>query len=66
MHKTMGTELSHYVVFRKSVPRHKDVQWLQHRWYLYEHNVCSVTSEPSQSSSKHISSFMDSSMLLNK
>ena len=47
-----------------SVPRHKDVH---HRWYMYEQNVCSVTftSEPSQSSSRCISSFKDSSALLN-
>ena len=27
------------------------MHWLHHRYYMYEHNVCSVTSEPSQSSS---------------
>ena len=31
------------------VPRHKDVHWLHHRWYMYERHICSVTSEPSQS-----------------
>ena len=66
MHKTMETELSHQTAFRNSVsvPRHKDVH---HRWYMYEQNVCSVTftSEPSQSSSRCISSFKDSSALLN-
>ena len=29
-----------------------------------EHNVCSVTSEPSQSSSRCVSAFKDSSVLL--
>ena len=33
--------------------------------YIYEHNVCSVTSEPSQSSSRRFSSIKDSSALLN-
>ena len=37
--------------------------------YIYvcidEHNVCSVTSEPSQSGSRRVSSFKDSSALLN-
>ena len=31
------------------------------RQYMYEHIVCSVTSKPSQSSSRHVSSFKDSS-----
>ena len=35
--------------------------WLHHRLYMYEHNVCSVISEPSQSSSRRVSSFKDSS-----
>ena len=30
-----------------------------------EHSVCSVISEPSQSSSRRVSSFKDSSALLN-
>ena len=36
--------------------------------YIYihnEHNVCSVRSEPSQSNSRRVSSFKDSSALLN-
>ena len=32
---------------------------------MYKHNMCSVTSKPSQSSSRRISSFKDSSALLN-
>ena len=32
---------------------------------MNEHNVCSVTSEPSQSSCRRVSSFKDSSALLN-
>ena len=31
----------------ETVPRHKDVHWLHHRWY--ERHVCSITSEQSQS-----------------
>ena len=65
MDKTMETELSHETAFRNSVPRHKDVHLLHCRWYMYEHNVCSVTSEPSQISSRRVSSFKDSSLLLN-
>ena len=52
MHKVMETELSHETAFRSSVPYHKDVHWLRHRGYMYEHNVCSVTNEPSKSSSR--------------
>ena len=33
--------------------------------FIDKHNVCSVTSEPSQSSSRGVSSFKDSSALLN-
>ena len=33
--------------------------------YMDEHNVCSVTSKPSQSSSRRVLSFKDSSALLN-
>ena len=65
MHKAMETELSNETAFRNSVPRHKDVHWLHHRWYMYEHNVCSVTSEPSQSSSRRVLSFKYSTALLN-
>ena len=32
---------------------------------MNKHNVCSVTSEPSQSSSRRVSSFKDTSALLN-
>ena len=35
------------------------------RWYINEHNVCSVTSKPSQSSNRSVLSFKDSSALLN-
>ena len=65
MHKMMETELSHYTAFRNSVPRHKDAHRLPHRCYMDKHNVYSVTSEPSQSSSRCVSSFKDSSALLN-
>ena len=57
MHKTMETELSHYTTFRNYVPRHKDVHWLLYRCYMDEHNACSFTSEPSQSSNRRVSSF---------
>ena len=46
MHQTLETELSHKTAFRNFVPWNKDVNWLHHRWYVYEHNVYSVTSEP--------------------
>ena len=65
MHKTMKAELSHTTTLRNSVPRHEVVHWLHHRWYIYEHNVYSVTSEPSESSSRSVWSFKDSSALLN-
>ena len=65
MHKAMETELSHYTAFRNSVPRHKDVHRLSHRCYMNEHNVCSVTSKPSQSSSRCVLSFKNLSALLN-
>ena len=32
--------------------------------YIVEHKACSVTSEPTQSSSRHVSSLKDSSVLL--
>ena len=32
--------------------------------YIVEHKVCSVTSEPTQSSSRRVSSLKDSSVLL--
>ena len=32
--------------------------------YIVKHKVCSVTSEPTQSSSRRVSSLKDSSMLL--
>ena len=51
--------------FRNSVPRHKCVHLLHRRCYIDERNVCSVTREPSQSSSRRVSSFKDSSALLN-
>ena len=51
---------------RNSLYRHKNVHWLHHRWNMYEHNVFSVTSNPSQSSSRRVSSLKDSSALLNK
>ena len=44
---------------------HKDVHWLPHSCYRDEHNVRSVTSEPSQSSSRRVPSFMDSTEPLN-
>ena len=34
------------------------------RCYIVEHKVCSVTSEPIQSSSRRVSSLKDSSVLL--
>ena len=49
-----------------SVTRHIDVHWLPHRCYMDEHNVCSVTSEPSKSSCRRVSSCKDSPALLNK
>ena len=44
---------------------HKDVHWLPHSCYRDEHNVRSVTSEPSQSSSRRVPSFMDPTEPLN-
>ena len=41
------------------------VQWFNQRCYMDEHDVCSVISEPFQSSSRCTSSFKDSSALLN-
>ena len=32
---------------------------LHRRWYMYEHNVCGVTSEPSQRNSRRGWSFKD-------
>ena len=61
MHKTMETELSHETDFRISIPHHKDMHWLHYRCYMDEHNVCIVTSKPSQSSSRWVLSFKDSS-----
>ena len=63
MHQTMETELKQLL---ETVPLHKDVHWLNHRWYMYKHNVRSVTSELSQSSSRSVSPFNDLSALLNK
>ena len=40
------------------------MHWLLHRYYMDEHIVCSITSEPSQSCSRRVSSFKDSSTLL--
>ena len=40
------------------------MHWLHHRCYIVEHKVCSVTSEPTQSSSRRVSSLKDSSVLL--
>ena len=48
-----------------SVPRHGDVHWFHHGCYMDEHNLCGLTSEPSQSSSRRHMSFKDSSALLN-
>ena len=56
----METELSHGKAFRIFVRRHKDVHWFHHRWYMYERNVCSATSESSQSSSRRVSFFKES------
>ena len=36
----------------------------EHRYYMDEHNVCSVTREPFQSISRCVSSFKDSLALL--
>ena len=63
MHQTMETELKQLL---ETVPLHKDVHWLNRRWYMYKHNVRSVTSELSQSSSRSVSAFNDLSALLNK
>ena len=53
----------HYTyIYRNSDPRHKDVH---DRCDMYEHNVRSVTSQPCQSRSRHVSFFKDSSALLN-
>ena len=52
----METEVSYLKAFRSSAPRHKDVHWPHGRWYMYEDNVCSDTSEPSQSTSQLLSS----------
>ena len=57
MHITMETELSLETAFRNSVPRHKEVHWLHYRCYIVEHKVCSVTSEPTQSSSRRGTEF---------
>ena len=60
MHIMMEAELRN-----GSAPRHKDVHWLYHRCYIDEHKrVCCVTSEPTQSSSRRVSSYKDSSALL--
>ena len=42
----------------------KEVHWLHHKCYIVEHKVCSVTSEPTQSSSRCVSSLKNSSVLL--
>ena len=63
MHQTMETELKQLL---ETVPLYKDVHWLNRRWYMYKHNVRSVTSELSQSSSRSVSAFNDLSALLNK
>ena len=49
MHITMEGKLSFETVFRNPAPRHKGAHWLHHRYYT---EVCSVTSEPTQSSSR--------------
>ena len=40
------------------------MRWLPHRFYMDEHNACSVISEPSQRIRRRVSSFKDSSTLL--
>ena len=64
MHKAMETELSHETVFRNSAPHHRDIHWLHHRCQQMNTKVCSVTSEPTQSTNRRVSSFKDSSALL--
>ena len=64
LHETMETAQP-LNSFWNSVPRHNDMHWLHHRCYMNEHNVCGVISEPPQSSSRRVSSFKDSSALLN-
>ena len=41
------------------------MHWLHHRWHICEHKVCSVTHKICKSSTRHVSSFKDSSVLLN-
>ena len=52
------------MAFRNSVPCHEEVHWLHHKCYIVEHKVCSVTSEPTQSSSRCVSSLKNPSVLL--
>ena len=54
-----------YILYIYVYPCHKYVHWFLHRRCVDEHNVCSVTSEPSQSSSRRLSSFKNSPALLN-
>ena len=45
--------------FRNSASRHNEVQWPHHRCYIVKHKVCSVTSHPTQSSSRRASSLKE-------
>ena len=52
-------------LFKNSTPRHKEVHWRITTDVIWvKSKVCSVTSEPTQSSSKRVSSLQDSSVLL--
>ena len=43
----------------------KNEHWFHSKYYMTEHNVCSVTSKPFQSSSRRVSFFKESLALLN-